>query len=197
MKRAFPILIPLAAIVIAGATWWRASIDDALPRGRSGSDVMRLPAPRFELFDQHRNMVKIDRYFSRSAILLVFFPPTDDVTQNELLMLLSEHFDEIEARNVVVVGVTTLTPATLNQQTTARGHEFPFPLVSDIYLNNPHPAPVHEVYGLYDAETQRTREGVFYIDRQGIVNSTVTTPVPLDDPAAFITALIAGEEIDE
>lgn len=196
MKRAFSILIPLAAIAIAGATWWRASIDDSLPRGRSGSDVMRLPAPRFELFDQHRNMVKIERYFSRSAILLVFFEPTDDITQNELLTLLSEHYDEIESRNVVVVGVTTLTPAALHQQTTDRGHELPFPVVSDIYLNNPHPAPVHELYGLYDAETQRTREGVFYIDRQGIVNSTVTTPVPLEDPQAFIASLIAGEEIE-
>lgn len=196
MKRVLTILIPLAAIAIAGATWWRISIDPDLPRGRSGSDVMRLAAPRFALFDQHRHMVKLDRYFSRSAILLVFFSATDDIGQNEVLMLLRERYDELEAQNIVVVGVTTLTPAALHEQTTAQGREFPFPIVSDIELDNPHPAPVHDLYGLYDAETQATSEGVFFIDQQGTVMSTIYKPVPLQDPPAAIDALIAGEPIE-
>lgn len=196
MKRVFPVLLPLALIAIAGATWWRMSIDDALPRGRSRSDVTKVPAPTFARFDQHRHLVKLERYFSRQSIVLVFFKPGTGIADNVWLNSLRENYEAIEDRGVVVVAVTTLTPAALNDQTVKQGNDYPFPLVSDIELGNPLPA-AHALYGLYDPDTQSTEEGMFFIDREGTVSATMDAPVPIEQPEQFILDLIDGKPLPE
>jgi peroxiredoxin len=203
MKRAFPIILSVAAVAIAAATWWRMSIDDTLPYGRSRTDVLRLPAESFELFDQHRHLVKLERYFSRSAVLLVFFNAESGVIGNEWLDLLRRHHETIESRGVAVVAVTTqeLNPAAIHQQTEEQNNSFPFPILSDMIVDNQHDAPVHELYGLYHPETDMseatTDEATFFISRDGTVTSTVDRPVPIEDPEAFLRDLIEGRPLPE
>jgi alkyl hydroperoxide reductase subunit AhpC len=93
---------------------------------------------------------------------------------------------------VEVVAITTARPAE-NQQAEARaGRKFPFPVLTDINRNSPLPA-AHQQWGLYDEATGATREGLFLVDRAGMVAFQNGIPEPVIDPDTAVDVLCRGE----
>ena len=98
----------------------------------------------------------------------------------------------MEAAGFQVVAVSTATRYA-NQQAAERfGKEFPFPLLTDIDPNQPVPAPVHQLWGLFESDSRETQTGLFLIDRDGSVGWDEGGPRPMDDSETVIDELIAG-----
>lgn len=185
------LVLPLAALVIAGLCWWRIEVDQqrrTAAIGKNAARPVRL-APRFELYDQKSQLVKFERYLGRTRIVLIFFDGEQGADNDPWLPQLRDHFDQLKAARIQVVGVGFASPYA-NRQAAERTVPFPFPICSDI--GHDRPAPAHTAWGLFDPEQQVFRTGMFLIDRSGMVETERGRPRPTDDPAKAVVELIAG-----
>ena len=69
-----------------------------------------------------------------------------------------------------------------------RPGRFPFPLLSDISSAET-PTPVHREYGAFDENTNQPREGVFVVDRAGLIQHSHFGPDRLGAPADWVHEL--------
>lgn len=190
------LILPLAALAIAALTVYRLNRGERplAPVPKSAADLPRTaPALAIPLSDQHRHPAKLERYYGRAPIVIVFFDKTTGADRDPYLTRLRACYDQVSDAGIEVVGISCATPFE-NQQAEARaGRTFPFPLLSDVHPQGLSPAPVHIQFGLFDVATGTTRTGVFLIDRAGRLPWHDGAPRPVRDPAAAVDALCRGE----
>jgi peroxiredoxin len=190
------LIVPVAALAIAALTFYRLQRGERplAPVPKSAADSAR-PAPPLSipLSDQHRNMVKLERYYGRAPIVLVFFDKQTGAHADPYLTRLRDCFDAIQAAGTQVVGISRATPFENQQAEQRAGREFPFPLLSDVHPQGLSPAPIHIQFGLFDPTTDATRTGLFVIDRAGRIARDGERPRPVRDPDAAIEELCRGE----
>jgi len=170
---------------------WRYQREPGASSGPATSEARQL-APRFELYDQHSQLVKFERYLGRTELLVVFFDGDQPVADNALLSQLRDVHAALETAGLQVVAISLATPHAVRQAEQQIGDEFPFPVLTDIDMQSPIPAPVHRLWGLADDDSPVIETGVFFVDRRGMVAYAGAYPQPLDDPQAFVERFVDG-----
>ncbi len=190
-KREFALLI--AGVVILGVVVFRQAQIDAWRTNPTRVVALRRLAPRFELADHRRNLVKLDGLLGRHRIVLVFFDAELGVDGDARTRPLIDHFETIKDAGIHVLAVSTATPFANGEAAKRLGKELPFSVMTDIDLRNPAPHPTHTLWGRVD-ETGEPIPGIFLIERDGttIVDPT-GIPIPIEDEEAAISQLVQGE----
>lgn len=149
------------------------------------------PAPLFQLYDQHSQIVRVARYIGRHKLLIVFYDGSRGPEGSALLGSMRERYSELQATQAVVLAISTARPSE-NRYGANLAHRpevaapsaeselhYPFPLLSDIL-----DFEVHRQYGAFDFDAQRHREAAFIVDRSGVIRYSHIAPVgpgELDD----------------
>jgi peroxiredoxin len=186
------LVLPFAAVIIAAMVLWRYHRETDKSQ-LAPIDESRQLAPRFELYDQHSQLVKFERYLGRTELLVVFFDADPPADEQHLLTRLRDDHPALEQFGLQVVAVSLATPHAVREAERRAGMDFPFPVLTDIDMQTPVPAPVHRLWGLADDASPTVQTGTFYVDRRGTVASHRGRPVPLEDPTAFIDARLAAD----
>jgi peroxiredoxin len=185
------LILPIAAVIIAALLVYRLQREERRPVA-SGPVGERRLAPNIVLSSQSRQLVKLEGYLGRTRIVLLFFDADRGADGDPILVQLGEHHPELEEAGIQVIAVSTATRYENAQSEQRLGWEFPFPLLTDIDPDQPIPAPAHQAWGLFDAEHNQTRTGLFLIERDGTVRWDDGRPHPVSDPQSVIDQLIAG-----
>jgi peroxiredoxin len=191
------LILPLATAVIAGLVVYRLNRGERpsppVPKSASVRETRTAPPLAIPLADQHKHVVKLERYYGRAPIVIVFFDKDAGADKDLYLTQLRDCFDQLESYGIEVVGISRASSFE-NQQAEERvGKPFPFPILSDIHPEGLSPAPVSIQFGLFDVATQSTRTAVFLIDRAGQIPWDGAVPSPASDPAMVVDALCRGE----
>jgi peroxiredoxin len=184
------LVLPAAAVLIAALCVYKVTrtYESAV---ESTPATQRVLSPRFELYDQNSQLVKFERYLGRHEIIVVFFDGKAGADRDRNLLRLRKAYPRLEARRVVVVGISTVLPQE-NRRAAERCGGIPFPLLSDIPQVGDYdvPAPpVHVIFQRYDVEAKRTLPGVCYIDRGGMLEWTPEGPRVFDAVEPVLRAL--------
>jgi peroxiredoxin len=175
MRRIF-LVIPISAALIAGLVVFKLNrryepvIEEPVIEVR--------PAPDFKLYDQHSQIVRLERYIGRDhKLLIAFFDGRQGPERSSLLSLLRERNSDFQRAGGVVVAISALRPSEIRygiglghlHGTPADGApsaaseiQYPFPVLSDIVDYE-----VHKRYGAFDEKAQVPIEAVFVVDRAG------------------------------
>ncbi|MGE0378870.1 MAG: hypothetical protein AB7Q45_26005, partial [Planctomycetaceae bacterium] len=191
MKRR-TLALPIAAAVIMGLVAWRLSWEPPLRNGTRRQTTVRRLAPRFELYDQRSQLVKFERYLGRTRLLLLFIADTPAAEHPLVLQLLGQS-ELMDSANVQVIVVGMATPYANRESERRLGRSLPFPVLTDVNLQTPEPAPTHRLWGLAGDDPADVREGLYLIDRDGAVNWPGAAPQPAADPAQTIEAVARSE----
>jgi peroxiredoxin len=195
MSRRIFLVLPAAAVVIVGLIAFKLNRRYEEPAPVAAGDVR--PAPLFKLYDEHSQIVRLERYISRKKLLIVFFDGSQGPEYSELLERLRDNFAQIHAAGGQVLAISESRPsqnrygANLEHRTSAASDDeirFPFPLLSDISTSEL-AAPVHREYGAFDEAKNQPREGVFVVDRAGLIQYTHLGPDRLGSPAEWVHEL--------
>ena len=173
------LILPISAAIIVGLVAFKLT---RVPQGqRIGIFEERRPAPvpTFPALDSQNKLLKIDAYFGRHEILLVFFDGDTGADHDPVLRRVRQHFDSLKRRDVKVVAISAALPQH-NRHAAARGGAFSFPLLSDPEFL------IHRQWGRYDENQQRPLTGVFVIDRAGQVAWSGKSPRPEDNLDRFL-----------
>lgn len=151
-------------------------------------------APRFMVADQHRHVVKFERFLGRQRVVLLFFDAQQGAHQDPRLLALAEHADQLKRSGIEIVAISDATPYANLEAGKKRGSDFPFPLLTDIDLRIPATSPVHRLYGLYDERKEVSLNGMFLVARDGTVPVGPNgKPLPVADESETLRQLIAGK----
>jgi peroxiredoxin len=180
------LVLPISALVITALVLWRYQREPSESSRQVSSASFRLLAPRFSLYDQHSQLVKFERYMGRTEILVAFVDDAVPLDEKPLLTRLRRNHAQLEALGLQVVAISQATPHAIRQAEQRAGEDFPFPVLTDIDMQTPVPAPVHRLWGLADDTSSAVRTGVFHVDRRGMVEYDGVYPAPLDDPQQFL-----------
>ncbi|WP_437229405.1 redoxin domain-containing protein [Planctomicrobium sp. SH661] len=151
-------------------------------------------APRFQVADHHRHVVKFERFLGRQRVLLLFFDAELGADQDPYVQALVKNFDAIQKAGVEVIAISDATPYANLEAEKKLGREFPFPLLTDIDLKIPATSPVHRLYGLYDVKKEKSRNGMFLIARDGTLPiGPDGKPLPVEDADEAIRQISAGD----
>ena len=184
------LVLPIAAVVILALVVYRIQREERRPE--AGPPIERQLAPNIVLSNQSNQLVKLDAYLGRTRVVLVFFDGAQGADRDPLLVQLVEQHDALEAAGVQVIAVSTATRFVNRQAAVRMGSRFPFPLLTDIDLTGPLPAPAHQAWGLFDPVSNQTATGLFLIDRDGTVRFESGRPRPVSDAEAAVEVLIEG-----
>ncbi|MEV0596145.1 peroxiredoxin [Nonomuraea cavernae] len=137
-----------------------------------------VPAPDFELQDQHGTPVKLSGFRGRKVVL-VFYPLAfSGICRSELAELRDLPGDA----QVLTVSVDSL----FTHRAWAEQEGYVFPLLSDFW---PH-GQVARAYGVFDDAKGVARRGTFIIDGEGVIRWSVVNPIgSARDVAAYTKAL--------
>jgi mycoredoxin-dependent peroxiredoxin len=160
----------------------------AAPLGDAGSGPLSpgLPAPDFELPDQHGTPVRLSHFRRRSDVLLVFYPAAFSTVCTGELAGLQEQVaaPSGDQRGLQVLAVSC--DSVHAQRAWAERRGFTFPLLSDFW---PHGAVARE-YGVFNPARGTAGRGSFLVDADGVVRwSLLNPPGVARDPAAHLAAL--------
>ena len=76
-------------------------------RGRRFQPSARTAPPlAIPLADQHKHMVKLERYYGRAPIVIVFFDRDAGADKDPYLTQLRDCFDRLDADGIEVVGIS-------------------------------------------------------------------------------------------
>jgi peroxiredoxin len=190
------VIVALAALVIAALTIYRLNRGERPPAPvpKSAADLPRTAPPlAIPLSDQHKHPAKLERYYGRAPIVIVFFDQQRGADQDPYLTRLRDCFDTVKGAGIEVVGISRATPFENQQAEERAGKPFPFPLLSDVDPRGYSPAPVHVQFGLFDVQNDATRTAMYLIDRAGRIAWQGQIPRPVGDPAQAVDALCRGE----
>jgi len=176
------LILPLSAVVIGGLIAYKLTRPPAAAVSMGEELLVAGRAPLFELYDEHSQIVRLARYLGRHKLLVVFFDGSRGPDKSELLQQLKESYPQIHDTKAVLLAISTLRPAE-HRQGAERGAHFPFPMLSDIDER------VHQQWGAYDPQTEKTRDAVFVIDRGGVIRHVHRGPDALATPADWIAEL--------
>ena len=184
------LILPIAALVIAGLVFWRYGWESPPQEQSALVGEVRVLAPRFELYDQHSQLVKFERYLGRTALLILFFDADSAPDENVPLSLLRDHYNALNDAGIDVVAVSPATPFAVREAERRTGRKYPFPVLTDIDQRSPVPVPVHRLWGLADDDSPAIRTGMFFVERDGSVATDNGRPRPLEKPEAFVDKLV-------
>lgn len=189
------IVLLLAGLVILVTVVWR---EQQLQHWKSDPTrqiaMVRTLAPRFTLADHNRKVVKFERLLGRHRVILAFFDPELGVDRDPRTQQLIENFDAMHRAGIEIVAVSTATPYANGEAERRLGRKLPFPVVTDIDINDPAPLPTHRKFGLIDAQTGEARTGLFLIERDGsLPRQENGLPLPVQDEVAALATLASGE----
>jgi peroxiredoxin len=191
------LIVSLAALAIAGLVAYRLNRGERpvppVPKSASVRETRTAPPLAVPLADQHKHIVKLERYYGRAPIVIVFFDKDTGADEDPYLTQLRDCFERLEADGVEVVGISRASSFENQQAEERAGEPFQFPLLSDIHPAGHSPAPVSIQFGLFDVATQSTRTAVFLIDRAGQIAWDGAHPRPVRDPGAAIDSICRGE----
>jgi peroxiredoxin len=168
------LILPLAAAVILGLSAYKLSRHYEPLRPEDYDQPW--PAPEFSLPDEHQRLVRFDQRFrGRQKVLIVFFDGSQGPDHSPLVSALRDRFTDLKMTGAAVLAISAARPSQnryganleLRQSADANPEaelRYPFPLLSDILDYE-----VHKRYGAYDATADRALEGVFIVDRSGLI----------------------------
>jgi len=178
------LVLPLAAILIVAACWWKLSSPDVNVFARGVSSTRNL-APTFALYDQNSRLLKLDAYLHRHDIILVFYDAEDGVDGSAAFDTLLANRDLLTSRRVITIGVSTVLP---QDNRKAVGEDFPFILLTDLQAGQPDSACSR--WGCVSAVTPDEKATVlprvFHIDRAGTVAWREDAPAAETDLAGTL-----------
>jgi peroxiredoxin (alkyl hydroperoxide reductase subunit C) len=129
-----------------------------------------VPAPEFELKDQHGQDVRLSSFRGRRNVLLVFYPLAfTGVCQGELCSLRDNLNDFV---NDAVQTLTVSVDSSPAHRVWGEREGYTFPLLADFW---PHGA-VARAYGVFNEERGTANRGTFLIDKEGIVRFAEMNP---------------------
>lgn len=189
-------MLGLAGLFILGLVLFRTA---QLARWRTNpppaNAAPRGLAPRFDLADHHRQVVKFERFLGRDPVVLLFLDPDLPVLADPLLGLLADCATKLSDAGIAILAVSEATPFAYQQAVQTRGSDVPFPLLTDLSVRPDVVAnsPVHRLWGRYDPASNRPRGGLFLIARDGTVAlGPDGFPLPVQDPAGTVADLCTG-----
>ena len=187
-------LLPVAAVILVVLTIsrqrelesWRSSpVERVVPR--------RL-APRFELADHRRHVVKLEGLLGRHRVIVVFFDAQLGADRDPRLQRLIACETVLQVAGIEVVAISSATPYANQQIEERRGSKFPFPLLTDIDIRSPIPHPVHRLWGCFDETANRTTTGLFLIERDGTIPADEEgKPIPVQDERSVLDLICSRQ----
>lgn len=196
------LILPLAAIVIAGLVVWRLEQED-VRRGRPRPVAVLKnlkPAPSFLLTTQDGGRAKLAAYLGRTRVVLFFTGGQQGALAGSAeFAAVVEAQPGIAAGGAQVVVVTPVPPQEVRQLQSRLGRPIPFPVYSDIDPQLGVPTPAHQIWGLVAQPGEPPRPGLFLIDRAGYAEFSPDRegapgkPVPAGDVGGTLRRLAAGE----
>lgn len=184
-------LLPLAAVLIAALCLWRTTRP---PRPPSAAAIVRqaLPPRDWELFDQHRHLVKFNRYLGRQPVMLRLCGTARLPEDDPVLVWLRDHFAAVQAAGWEVLAVGAARPAEIARAERESGREWPFPVLADVFERDPTPMPIHHRWGRVDPATGEPHSALFLIDRRGYVDyDAADRPIDVSNPLATLQQMFA------
>lgn len=178
----------LLAVVIAATAWRMRTPRDMTKVAVTVTDER--PAPVFQLLDQNGRPAQLQGYLNRHRILLVFFDGRKGINGDPLLEQIRKFAPAIKRTGVKLIAVSTpLTPEFKSQ-----AENYPFPVLRDNWSGQPGSSSVKWGTAVLPTKeaTAPIRPAMFVIEHTGMVEWEGDTPKPVDDPALFLTQLIAG-----
>lgn len=180
--RKLVLVIPISAVAIGGATAWKLTRPPAEPVAVVRAADVR-PAPRSALYDEHAEIVRLERYYGRHKLLVAFFDGRQGPDQSELLHTLRAEFPRFHEAGAITVAISALLPSQ-HRQGAERNAPFPFPMLSDI-----RDYEVHKAWGAFDETANEPVEAVFIVDRAGVIRHTHLATDDLLTPDDWINEL--------
>lgn len=157
------LVIPLALIVIGGLVAYKLTRPPPTVAFPTPEALLAArPAPLFQLYDQHSQIVRLAGFLGRHKIVIAFFDGTHGLDESELLRRLRDGFPKIYETKAKLFAISALRPAE-HRQGAEREASFPFPMLSDLDYY------VHRQWGAYNPDREQPREAVFIVDRGGVV----------------------------
>ncbi len=154
---------PVAAAVIAALVGYRLTRPAPPPPDPAIVAAIRpIPQPYFKLYDQHSEIVRLERYVSRHKLLVAFFDGRGGPGHSPVIREIRQGLVDLERTGAVVLTISAARPAE-NREGQSRSARFPFPMLSDVTLGE------HGKWGVLDPRTGEPREAVFIIDRLGVI----------------------------
>lgn len=169
------LVLPVSALLIAGLTWYKLTRSYSDVRPVAVATAIR-PAPLFQLYDEHSQIVRLARYIGRHKLLVVFYDGTRGPDRSELLQTVKRDFAKIHEPRLIVLAIGASRPAE-NRAGIERDGPFPFPMLSDIFDYE-----AHRRWGAFDPATNQPREAVFIVDRAGTIRFAHLGPDDLGTP---------------
>lgn len=170
------------------------------PRLASDSHSVR-GAPLFTLYDQHSQIVRLERYIGRHKLLVAFVttpprpapagspsplapdqPAGESPPESPLLRMVRDASARIQKTGAVLLAVSDNTPWE-NRGRADRRTPFPFPILSDL------DGQTHRQWGAYDQKTAASTEAVYLVDQRGFILHAFAGPDHLETPEEWIRAL--------
>lgn len=178
------LILPIGAAIIAALCAYKLTRTYDAP-ARTADLTGKRRAPGFALFDHHKppQPVRLEGYLGRHEILLVFFDGEVGFDRDPVVRRLLAQTDELRSSGLIVLAISTALPQH-NRQVIGRlveagvlkpGAPLPFRVLSDVDYR------VHEDWGRWDVERQRTRPAAFFVDRAGNVAWSGIAPEPVAD----------------
>ncbi|MBS0260438.1 MAG: redoxin domain-containing protein [Planctomycetes bacterium] len=172
MRRLF-LILPISAVLIGGLAAFKLTRQYEPLTSRDYEKPP--PAPRFLLADEHSRIVRLERYLGRQKILVVFFDGTNGPDGSPLVSTLKDRYADLKRTGAAILAISASRPAqnrygaNLERRKSATADQaeelhYPFPLLSDIVEYD-----VHKRYGAFDEQANTPREGIFVIDRTGLI----------------------------
>lgn len=187
------LILPAAAVLLLAVCVYKTTRDYSRPAGGAVPAVLRT-APAFTLLDSQspQEMVRLETWLGRHAILLVFYAGRQGVAADPRIEQVRLRADEIDRAGAKVFGISTALPQQNRAAMSARrqqdpAYNIPFPVLTDL----PPAMAVHRLWGTVDPAGDPV-PAVFVIDRAGRVPWQDGHPVPAGDVTEAINRLLAG-----
>lgn len=182
------LILPLAGLLIISAVVWKQKQTYPPTDPRLLRYALQR-APSFEATEttetDRSGFFRLERYLGRQALILVFFDGAAGADESVTLQHLRSHADQIDARGIMIVGVSSALP----QQNEKLDFPDSFRFVTDL----PPIWAAHRRWNCFDEATERPIEKIFFIDRAGNVTVDDGLPVPLENDASAIDRVLGIE----
>lgn len=159
------LVIPASSVVITALVLYKLNEPGQSVQPVGQADQIFRPAPPLRLFDDQSQLIRLERYTGRHKVVVVFVDGHDGPDRSPLLLELKQQFPSLHEAGAIVLTVSEATPFANRQGIERLEERFPFPLLSDPSFES------HEQWQTFDAETGRTRQAIFVIDRSGRIRS--------------------------
>ena len=183
-------ILPIAGIVIAALCIYRVTRPNRPVPVIENSPETALPPRGWELPDHQFRLVKFDRFLGRHPVVVYFFDGTTAVEDDELLVWLRDHAEELYDAGWRVIAISTARPAEVRASADRTGRPWPFPVLTDVHIRDPAPAPVHHLWSRVDRATGRPLPALFLVDRMGYVTYDKGRPKPAEEPLKHLEKII-------